>query len=427
MNTRALQQDALREYLEESLWFVPALSVAAAGLLLGANMWLEQVVDDNLSFFRGDAEAARNVASTIAASMMGFIAVVFSITIVALQLASGQFSPRALRTFLRNRTTKVALGVFVGTFAYSVLLLSSIDPDADRAPQLAVAAMFVLTFLSIAAFIAYIDAIAHSIRVVSVLDAIAGETWRAVHRRFPTDGSRGPADRTGEVDVPDEHPVTRSGRGGVLVGVDYDRLVEVAVDADCTFRVCPAVGDFVRHGAPLVWSTRQIEEPARVEACFESDIERTMRQDPAFGIRQLVDIAERALSPGLNDPTTAVQSIDRIHDLMACLATRDFPDAAHRDSTGTVRVLANEPEWNDYVTLATDELRLYADSALPVYRRLVAMLRDLEGIAPAHRVDEVRSSLKLIEELTDERFETAEDSARAERPDAQGQGGSNND
>lgn len=411
--------------LRSSLWFTPATFVLLSVILLVLLLEVDSHVDvGGLLHFSASPLEVREIASTIAGAMMSFIAVVFSITILALQLASRQFSPRVLRSFLRDRLTKVALGLFVATFAYALMLIKFLDTSLDTIPDLTVNALFVLAFLCIGVFIAYIDHISQSVRVVTILQSVADETRRAIDRQMSASHDES---LPGPPPIGDDavRAVSAGTRSGVVTTIDAGALVRMARRHGCRIELACGPGDFVRSGGTLARldsSAEGISDDA-VRAAVSLGIERTMQEDVAFGFRQIVDIAERALSPGTNDPTTAVQAIDRLHDLLGRLATRDIPDGWHRDEDGTPRVLVRARTWDEYVALAVDGIRLNAGASLSVHQRLHGMLDELASTCPASRAAALRERLDRLAQGAVHDFDLADDTREATTLDGRGRGG----
>lgn len=378
---------ALREAIRTGFWAIPSACVLVAiGLALGL-VQADDSLDTHLWLaFNGGPDGAREVLSAISSSMITFTGLVFSITVVVLQLTSSQFSPRVLRTFLRDRLTQFSLGVFVATFVYSVTVLRTVTGgDQEFVPVLSTTVGLGLLLLSVGMFVAYIHHIATSIQVSAILAAIGAETRETIERRFPAgDGPR--AAFPGARDEP-VVAIVVAPRSGVLTGIDPDRLVGLARAEGVTLRIDLRPGDFVPEGGPLVEVLGTGSADAgQVSAAITISSDRDMQQDVAFGLRQLVDIAERALSPGVNDPTTAVQALDQVHDLLRRLARRRLPDGLHRDHDGRVRLVTPPEEFSDYLDLALEEIDQYGAEVLQVQRRIDLLLADLALAArPEHR------------------------------------------
>jgi uncharacterized membrane protein len=385
-----LRLQALLDRVRTGFWAVPALCVLlAAGLALGL-VAVDRSLDDELGRFTfgAGADGAREVLSAITTSMITFTGLVFSITIVVLQLTSSQFSPRVLRTFLRDRQTQLSLGVFIATFVYAVLVLRTVNglDDDTFVPALATTVGVVLLLVSVGVFVAYIHHVATAIQISSILQSIWSETRGVLERELPTGLPPTPL-----VVRPRETPVAvlPAPRAGVLTGVDTAALVRLACAADVVLVSDLHVGGFIPEGAPLVEVHRgdaAALDGKAVAHAFQQGQERTMQSDVAFGFRQLADISARALSPGVNDPTTAVQALDKLHDLLRRLVTRSLPTGAHSDGEGRIRLHLPPPRLADYLALAIDEAEQYGEAALQVQQRIDAMLVDLRSAAlPEHR------------------------------------------
>jgi uncharacterized membrane protein len=369
--------------------------------------------------FGGGVDGARSILATIAAAMITFTGLVFSITIVTLQLASSQFSPRVMRTFLRDRTTKLALSTFVATFVFALTVLRA--TRADAVPGIAVTLSIVLVLVSMGVFIHYIHHTAHAIRAVAVIESVAAETRACIDRNYPAD-VRPPRPVSSADDDSRAIVLTHDGDPGIVTGFDVGRLVAWGSSARASVRLRPGVGDFVPAGAPLL-EVRGIAAPDRaVLACITIGPERTMQQDVAFGLRQLVDLASKALSPGINDPTTAVQAIDQIHDLLRRLALRPMLPGHSADTEGVVRLEYPTMTWPDYVSLGLDEVRIYGSGSLQVLRRLHYLVDDLLTIVEPGRSPPLHQQQLLLTAIADRTFSDAHDRLAARQDDAQGIG-----
>jgi uncharacterized membrane protein len=384
-----------RERLRSSLWVTPALMVVLALLVQDAALDLdvELARDPTGGWLTGaDASVADSAASTIAAAMLTFLGVVFSLSILALQLTSGQFSPRVMRTFVRARTTKLALGTFMATFAYALMTLVSIegsdDGTDDFVPLLTLLLLLLLVMGSLFVFLAFVRTIVRLIRVSYVIDVICRETSREITRLARSARVEVPRAELGEPSALLRH----QGRPGVLGAVDVRRLARLAARHDAVLALQVRVGDFLASGTPTVAVHGPRPVPAAaIRRCLLTNVERSMTADPAFGLRQLADIAARALSPAVNDPTTAVQVIDRVTHLLALMgAAPDPPEAVlgsggDRGGSGVVRVVLLPRTWGDEVVLGFTELRRYGHDAPQVTRRLFSALHELRTSLPADR------------------------------------------
>lgn len=396
----------LRERLATSFWAVPVTAVSLAiALALGLSELDRHIHQQDAWFvFGGEPESARELLSTIASALLTITGLVFSITILVLQLASSQFSPRVLRTFLQDRITKVSMGVFVGSFVYALVLLPRVRNgnahQAEFVPALAVFVAFVLSIVSVTVLIRYIHHMAHSLRAVQIMRRIAQETRRCLDKLYSAvaeDERPGACDR-GPTEPPDRR-FEHDGRAGVLMNVNERTLLELANERDLVIGMVSAVGQFVPSGAPLfeIWGQGRVEAH-ELAGCVTFGAERTPNQDPAFGLRQLVDIAERALSPGVNDPTTATQALDHIHDLLRAIGTRSLPGPLVHDQAGTLRLVLPRVDWPAYLRLGVEEIRHYGRDSVQVVRRMRTLLTDLLGVVPAPRRPVILEQLALLEE-----------------------------
>lgn len=374
--------------MRDRFWVVPLLFAIGATLLGLALTALDDWLDTSLTLpllFAGGPEGARAVLSAIITSMISFTGLVFSITVVVLQLTSSQFSPRILRTFLRDWVNQIALGVFVATFVYALVVLRAVTGTAQTdtfVPQISVTMAFGLVLASVVVFLFYIDHIAQSIRAASIVTRIAEETRALLEQRHPSDAVARPS-------LP--RPVTEGRRiladaPGVVQQVDDQALLSLAEEHGVTICVLRALGEFVPEGAALLEVHGEGEpDEAAIRSHVHLGKERSTDQDVGFGFRQLVDIAERALSPGVNDPTTAVQVIDQLHDLLRRLVTRPLPPWQLVTDSGRLAVDVAQPTFAHYLALAVDEIAHWGADVERVQARLAVMLRDLQGVAlPAH-------------------------------------------
>lgn len=346
-----------------------------------------------LILYPGPAAGAREFLSSIVQAMISFTGLVFSITILVLQLASGQFSPRVLRMFLRDRTIQLTLGVFMATFVYAMVIERTIGGGSQGkafVPRIAVTVAFVFVLASVGLFIRYLSHVANLVRVATIIAEIGHESRAHFVHRYPADQPpSGPAP-----DLPTAVHTHNSEEPGVLVSVNSPALIELATDHQCVLKLAARIGDFIPAGAPLFTIHAERLAPdvdlddltSRVGHEIFLDIERTTEQDLAFGMRQLVDIANRALSPAVNDPTTACQVLDALHDLLRRLATRHLPTGDHTGADGQLRVRIPQYLFADFLELAVIEIWRYGSDAAQVPGRIAAMLADLDSAALAeHR------------------------------------------
>ncbi|MEU9957859.1 DUF2254 domain-containing protein [Streptomyces sp. NPDC050982] len=432
-----------REHLRDTFWFAPTAALVLVFVVWSAATAADDAIltalrdagdEDAVSDLLGIAEDAKTVVTTISAAMMTFIGVVFSISLVAVQMAAGQFSPRVVRIFVRSRITKATFAVFLATFVQSLLVLTSYDSQRDPAlvasiPLVQSILTLILVGLSVVLFVMYVNSTLRLMRVAHVVDLITREALRVV-ANMPLDVSAeepvgiGTNSGPGPGLAPETARFAHHGRAGVLRDVDIARLVRMARQSGVVLRLVPRIGDFVVpgtpvfavHGGPVTKALRALSFQVSVGA------ERTFHQDLGFGLRQLSDIALRALSPAVNDPTTAVQAVDRIVQFLSSVAQRPLGALLHRDRRGTVRLVQPVPGWTELVDLGFTEIRGCAVSSPQVTRRLLAGLDDLLGAVSEDRRAPLVRHRTLLTQAVERTVPEAADRAFALHPDRQGIG-----
>ena len=406
--------------LRNGLWFVPVACVLAGVLLSISTTTLDRRSNFELipPALTGGPDAALAILSTVAASMVSLAALVLTITMVVVQLAMGQFSPRIVQRILRDKPSQLAIGIFVATFAHAMLAMREVEFEGDgQVPGLAILVAFVMVLISIAVLVIYVHHIGQALRVASLIELVGGDMRGILDDLYPDPGP--PIERS-------ERQVVVAPTSGVLSHIDHARLIEVAREADTCLTMLPALGEFVPTGAPIFEVDPQTAalDNDKVTGNVVLSLERTLEQDMSYGFRLLVDIAERSLADSpFQDPTTAVQAIDRLHDCLRQLARRPFPSGDRRDGDGTVRLRVRTLSWDDYVHLAFDEIRLAGAGSPQVARRLHAAIADLLTITPADRRPVLKEQLSRLRSSSDERFENAGDRLEAKLSDSQGIGG----
>ncbi|MFH8655925.1 DUF2254 domain-containing protein [Streptomyces afghaniensis] len=422
----------LREHLRDTFWFAPTAAMVSVFVVwAGAQALDTAIVEalqderdyDTLDELLRFADDAKAVVSAVGSAMMTFIGVVFSISLVAVQMASGQFTPRVVRLFVRSRITKATFAVFLATFVLTLLVLTSFDSvDDPRAVTTVPLVQSVLTLcmvaLSLLLFVLYVNTTLRLMRISHVIARIATESFRvAASMPVPTGGPDAARLGSATAWVPHE------GRAGVLRDVHIARLVRVARKHGVVLRLIPRIGDFVVPGTPVL-AVHGGPAPARraLRYTISVGVERTYHQDLGFGLRQLSDIALRALSPAINDPTTAVQALDRIVQFLAALSRRPLDAALHRDRGGAVRLVQPVPGWTELVDLGFTEVRGCAIGSPQVSRRMLAGLDDLLLLVPPERREPLLRHRELLRQAVDRSGPAPADRAFALRPDRQGIG-----
>jgi len=404
--------------LARGLWFVPLACVLAGVALSLGTIAIDRAFDYELvpHWISGGPDAAMEILGTVAASMVSLAALVLTITMVVVQLAMGQFSPRIVQRILEDKPSQLAIGIFVGTFAHAILALREVQSEGEGVvPGLAVVVAFVLVIISIMVLVWYVDHIGRSLRVSALIELVGTDTRKLLDALYTDHGDPRRFQR----------PTICAPRSGVITQIDHKTLAQIAQSADCVLRLLPALGEFVPAGAPLFEVSGELK---RVDASaalrsIKIGLERTLDQDMAYGLRMLVDIAERSLSDGpFLDPTTAVQAIDRLYDCLRQLAPRPFPDGTYCDESGAVRLVTSVVTWEDYVHLAFDEIRIAGAGSPQVARRLRAALEDLLTVAPQERKHCLQHQLALLQAGTQQAIRERSDIVTASQRDRSGIG-----
>jgi uncharacterized membrane protein len=417
-----LQRYRLRAFLASSLWIVPVLGMALA---LGVAPMLRRLdASTHWPLFNFGPDGARAVLSGLVASVFTFVVFVFSIILVAVQIASANLSPRVIAGILAHRPVRVCLGLMVFTFVYGLAALGRIEATV---PQLPVAVVVASSLASIVAFLYLIDHLARGLRPVSVVSQQGREGARVIEAIYPRLLSESRAETGDPFPLDGETPrrVVPSGSGGVVLAFDVAGLVEVARSADSRIELVPQVGDFVAKGDPLfrIFGGSGTLDEHLLHQRIALGPERTIEQDPAFSVRIIVDIASKALSPAINDPTTAVLALDQLHHLLRNVGTRRLDTGVVRDQQRRVRLVYRTPGWEDFVELAVTEIRQFGATSIQVARRMRAMLEDLVAALPAERRPPLESELRRLRRSADLAFSDPEDRASADKSDSQGLGG----
>ncbi len=378
------------------LWPIPAVAVVLATVVGVALPKVDERVADQLPdglydyVFSGGPDAARAVLSAIAGSMITVTSLTFSLTVVTLQLASSQFSPRLLRTFTRDRAVQGTLALFLATFAYSLTVLRSVRSRTDEipgfVPQLSVTLAFVLAVASVLALVAFLSHLVREIRVETMLLGVHQEASRTARQVLGT--SDEPADLIPVPIRPADACRLMARSSGFLASVDGGALVGVATSHDCVIRIDQRPGDSLVAGTPVGWAwshdpdqplagDRLAEVAQRAGDGLHTAFERTSAQDIAYGLRQLTDVAVKALSPGINDPTTAIHALGHSSALLCEVADRDLGPAVYDDDQGVVRLALARPTLAELLDLVMTQPRRYGQDDPAVLARLARLLEEV--------------------------------------------------
>jgi uncharacterized membrane protein len=418
------RRSVVREYLHGAYWVLPTLGIVI-GLGAGALLSMIQVKDGSLIdklMFQGTAADARGVLIVVSATMITTTGIVFSLTVLSLQIASSQFSVRLLRTFLRDVPNQVVLAIFVCTFAYATGGLLTVGERAaggEFVPKVAVTGSLVLAFFSIGALIYFLHHLVHSIQIDTIMEGVQRRTLALVDELFPDRDTSEAAQQ-----APREPPAAAvpllALKSGYLQTVDIDDLADLAVATAHSVQFVTFVGDYVTAGAILGWCWRRspADQPAdpdvlqRILRHVHIGFERTLQQDVRFGLRQMVDIALRALSPAINDPYTGVQVVHHVSAVEAVLASRAIEDDVRRDGSGNVLVWLPYPGFATYLHVGCSQICRYGTREPLV---LAALLQLLSAVAqncvdPSRR-DAVRTQIDLVVRAAEREF--ADESDRA--------------
>jgi uncharacterized membrane protein len=393
---RRSRLSVLRDAVDTALWPVPIAGVVVAIALGFVLPGLDVVLDDGLPpgvrgfLFSGDAGAARTVLSAVGGSLITVTSLTFSLTVVTLQLASSQFSPRLLRTFSRDPFVHWTLALFLATFTYSVMVLRTVRDGgqsvAEFVPQISITAAVVLTVASVVVLVLFLAHLARQIRVETMLDDVYEDSVETVQRVL----LRRPEDPSTTLVAPTPPTETRpivSAKSGFLVSVDEQDLLDAACSAGAVILVEGFPGGSVVKGTPVGKSWPLAGTPLsqadqqrfddRVAAAIHAGPERTAAQDVAFGLRQMTDVVTKALSPGINDPTTAVHALGHISALLCEMLDYELGPKLLDDEQGRVRVVLERPDLGDLLNSAVAQPRRYGKGAPNVLARITQLLREV--------------------------------------------------
>jgi len=438
-----LNRYRLKLYLENSIWILPVLAALMAIVVVR--------IIDRFERYEGwrsliRPETAQTVLATMTASLFTFIVFVASVLLIAMQLASAQLSPRIIGFIFRDRVTRYSLTLFVFCFSFSIAALARIG---DTVPSITTRVAAYSGVVSLAAFLYLIDHVGRKLRPSGALSVVGAAGRSVIEHVYPRllDGSAAPSSSSlqpaseaeAAAAAPDDARadvaaarVIVCDRDGVVLAFDFAGLAAFAQRSNCVVELVPRVGEFVASGEPLfrlhygTGSGTGGDADAATDDVLRRSValgqERTLEQDPAFAFRIIVDVASKALSPAINDPTTAVLAIDQIHRLLRDIGRRYLDDDRVCDASGAVRLIYRTPGWDDFVHLAITEIRLFGGGSIQVARRLRAMLDNLIQVLPPARTEVLKQELGLLNRFTTRLFAEPEDRALATCADLQGVG-----
>ncbi|AZI59183.1 DUF2254 domain-containing protein [Nakamurella antarctica] len=405
----------IRDSLRTQLWPVPTVGIVLALIVGVALPELDRAVDDSLPasisayLFGGGASAARTVLDAVASSLITVTSLTFSLTVVTLQLASGQFSPRLLRTFTRDRFVHFTLALFLATFVYALTVLRTVrsigEEQAQFVPQLSVTLAFVLAVASVVALVLFLAHLAREIRVETMLQGVRKDAIAAVVRLLaPGEGPDDDETSDMAASFKDSDPILAD-KSGFLTSVDHDGLCAAASEIGAVVLIERWPGAFVVAGTPIGRSRGVPKNPKETVAAFEAALkksltirnERNDTQDFTFGLRQLTDVTTKALSPGVNDPTTAIHSLGHISALLCEIARHDLRPQRWYDDDGCLRVVCLQPGFSDILDEALAQPRRYGASDPALMVRLFELLREVGwSVRTPHQREAVTGQLARL-------------------------------
>jgi uncharacterized membrane protein len=412
------------------LWLIP-LTYALVSSVLGFTL---PRIEHELfpSYVVVSAASAQAYLSAVASGMMALTGIIFSVAFVMVQFSAIAYSPRLVMWFARDPSLYHSLGIFVATFVFALCELAWVDrAGSGKVPLWSSLVVVALVILSMVLFARLIQRL-NDLQISSVLKTIGDRGREVIREMFQRLDEASPAKREGgqaSIDAgclgPVTQTVTYAGEPRSIAELDIRRLVASARAADAVIVVSQAVGDTIFDGAPLLTVHGAGARIAEQELMRSVRLkpERTFEQDPKYPLRLLVDIAIKALSPAINDPTTAVQAIDQIEDLLRRLGRRDLDAGYARDADGKLRLVYPMPTWEDYLTLAFDEIRQYGATSVQVMRRLRSTLIELAAsLTSPERADAVRRYLAHLDLVIERSPLDDHDRITARQEDRQGLG-----
>jgi uncharacterized membrane protein len=411
-------------YTKSALWVVPFVAILLV-LVIAPTL---RVIDGWLQWriVGLDIAGAQALFETVITLTLSFVVFTFGSLLVAIQVAGAQLTPRVIATtLLRDNVVRYSVGLFVFTLVFAVMSLNRLE--SDQLPELVALLTAVLGISCIATFLFLIDYAARLLRPVSIVARVASEGFGVIESVYPeldrdspdVPQSAKPLGQPGKI-------VHHAGASEIVLAIDLETLVKEASIRRGTIEVLVQVGDFLAHDEPVfaLYEGAATIDEGTLQATVAFGSERTMEQDPMFAFRILVDVALKALSPAINDPTTAVLAIDQVHRLLRAVGKRRLHSEVIVDATGSCRVVHRTPDWEDYVHVAFTEIRAYGASNVQIARRLRAMLENLFVALPVHRHAALEYERRRLDEALEAAYSSRDDLQLARVADSQGLGGS---
>jgi uncharacterized membrane protein len=413
---------SLRSYLRSTMWAVPVAAYVASFFLIRIVGWL----DDWLQWtwaWKLDVATVDAALESVVSATIAFIVFAFSSLLVAIQIASAQLTPRIIATtLLRDNTIRMIIALFVLTLSFSVGTLARAQ---DTVPYLLLTVAVVLAGGSTVAFIYLIDYAARLLRPVSIVWRLGQEGLTVIEEVYPA-RLRGPHTPSGLIKQlgTADRTILHRGTSAIILAVDLATLLHEATRTGGVIEFVHQVGNFLSVDEPLfhLYGGAAAADEKRLRGAVALGAERTLEQDATFSFRVIVDIAIKALSQAINDPTTAVLSIDQLHRLLRAVGRRHLHDDVINDANGNPRVIFRTPNWDDFVELSCREIRLYGATNYQVARRVRAMLENLAATLPENRRPALEKELRLLDQTLDSLKLLPDDLVLARTPDLQGIG-----
>ncbi len=409
-------------------WLAPwAIPIGYAAAAVSVGLILPRIETSLLPAWGGGISPAAAMAmySSIASGTITLSGLVFSLVFVMVQFSATAYSPRLVLWMSQDPRVYHAIGIFTATFLYSISAMAWVDRQSSgRVPFVSTWLVVVLLLASVGVFIGLVRSLTR-LQITSVL-AFTGDFARQIIDVMypPIEGGRALAGSCELAPLPVTQRMVHRGAPRAIQFLDIERLTALAEEVDGVIEMLSAVGDTLVTTTPLlrVYGGRRTIEEKSLKKAIRTGTQRTFEQDPKYSIQLLRDIAIRALSPAVNDPTTAVQALDQIEDLLLRLGRRRLEIGEVRDSSGRLRVLIPVPTWEDFLDLAFSEIRSYGRDSMQVMRRMKALLSDLIEALPSERVPALRSQRKRLDNMIALSFPDIEDQIEASAEDREGFG-----
>ncbi|WMJ72319.1 DUF2254 domain-containing protein [Cytophagaceae bacterium ABcell3] len=411
------------QFRKTNLWIAPVLGAIIAILVAAGSLYMDSRIDwgePPLPFFRGEPDTARTALSVIASSVTTLLALIFTVIVVAIQLASSQYSPRTLSSLLQDRPSHFTIGVFVGTFTYTLVILLALRKtqiEDGTISGISISLAFLFAIISLGTFAVYSNHIIQAVRITSLINRVGTQVRQAVNDIY-----KKPFKSESKLEHPKAEPdqIIFSSQPGALIEIDNEKIFDLAQKENCAIYFLPQTGSFLPEGYPIakVYGSKNFDLGEHIVLSGT----RTLQNNIMYGLRQLSDMAVRANSTGINDPATAVQVLDQIHDILRRLVVKDMRPLVMKDKDNNIRLYAPMPSWDDVLRVGLDEVQYYGATSLQVVRRMRTILFDLLTIAPQERKGSLKKQLKLLDKTITENFSNNHYKELARSPDIKGTG-----